>query len=409
MKSRCTIAVLLILLLLLSSGPAARLRRTRAAHARESRVPYSHAAASPDTPKNVDGPEQLPFDFAPNTAQDEASTVFGTPAPLVTQSSAAGGWQTECVDCPRYFSSMANRSLQLDDDGHPCIAYGGDGLYYAWYNGAEWQYETVDSAPRVGHYASLALDTAGYPHISYYDGTNDDLKYAYRAGNIWHVQTVDSEGVVGGHTSLALDAAGNPHISYYDGSNDDLKYAHWTGSAWDIQTVDSEGVVGAFASLALDAADNPHISYSYFGISGKSNVALKYAHWTGSVWDIQTVDSEGSVGTYTSLVLDSAGHPHISYYNGSTSDLKYARWTGSAWDIQTVDSDGSVGWDSALALDPEGHPHISYMDHTELRLKYAYWTSHDWDIQIVDDSEFVGWATSLALDGAGHPHISYHD
>jgi hypothetical protein len=74
--------------------------------------------------------------------------------------------RTVCVDCPRYFSSMTRRSLRLDDDGHPHIAYGGDGLYYAWYDGAEWQHETVDSSPRVGLYTSLALDAAGYPHKS---------------------------------------------------------------------------------------------------------------------------------------------------------------------------------------------------------------------------------------------------
>ncbi|MCL5877224.1 MAG: hypothetical protein M1540_05375 [Candidatus Bathyarchaeota archaeon] len=33
-------------------------------------------------------------------------------------------------------------------------------------------------------------------------------------------------------------------------------------------------------------------------------------------------------------------------------DLKLAEWTGTAWNIQTVDSEGSVGWDSSLVLTP---------------------------------------------------------
>ena len=47
------------------------------------------------------------------------------------------------------------------------------------------------------------------------------------------------------------------------------------------------------------------------------------------------------MGGGASLALDAAGRPHISYFNYGDwpySDLKYARWTGSAWDIQTVDS-----------------------------------------------------------------------
>ena len=66
---------------------------------------------------------------------------------------------------------MSDRSLRLDSEGHPHIAYGGKHLYYAWHDGVEWHYETVDGAYEVGMFASLALDAAGRPHISYYDGT----------------------------------------------------------------------------------------------------------------------------------------------------------------------------------------------------------------------------------------------
>jgi hypothetical protein len=82
----------------------------------------------------------------------------------------------------------------------------------------------------------------------------------------WFAQTVDSGGDVGYCSSLALDSNNFPHISYYDATNKDLKYAHWTGTAWDIQTVDSGeyawASVGGSSSLALDSADRPHISYS---------------------------------------------------------------------------------------------------------------------------------------------------
>ena len=31
-------------------------------------------------------------------------------------------WQIECVDCPRQFSHMTDRSLSLDQNGYPHIA-----------------------------------------------------------------------------------------------------------------------------------------------------------------------------------------------------------------------------------------------------------------------------------------------
>jgi PKD repeat protein len=72
--------------------------------------------------------------------------------------------------------------------------------------------------------------------------------------------------------SLALDASGNPHISYYDYKYGIIKYAKWTGSAWDISTIDSAGINYQSTSLKLDGLGNPHISY-YDSI----NSVLKYA------------------------------------------------------------------------------------------------------------------------------------
>ncbi len=141
----------------------------------------------------------------------------------------ASGWVIECVDCPKVFLDMTDRSLRLDMAGHPHIAYGGDHLYYAWHDGVGWHYETADDSPGVGRFASLALDGSGYPHISYYDEDNYDLKYAYRDASGRHIETVDTEpGHWGGYTSLALDGGGYPHISYYDKSNSDLKYASFS-------------------------------------------------------------------------------------------------------------------------------------------------------------------------------------
>ncbi|HHH40664.1 MAG TPA: carboxypeptidase regulatory-like domain-containing protein, partial [Chloroflexi bacterium] len=148
-------------------------------------------------------------------------------------------WTVQTVDAPKYFADMTDRSLALDGNVHPHIAYGGDHLYYAYYDGSTWHREMVDASAGVGSHAAIAVTgtTAITVHISYYDAVNGDLKYARRdAGGRWITQTVDYNGNVGRYTSIALDRQGRPHISYYDVTNKNLKYAYWDGNQWHEET-----------------------------------------------------------------------------------------------------------------------------------------------------------------------------
>jgi hypothetical protein len=98
---------------------------------------------------------------------------------------------------------------------------------------------------------------------------------------------------------------------------------------------------------------------------------LHYAQGGSLPWNLATVDSAGSVGSYTSLAFGPDGQPAISYFDSTNNDLKFARFNGSSWTSTTVDSAGSVGQYTSLAFGPDGQPAISYYDQTNRNLKFA--------------------------------------
>ncbi len=277
-----------------------------------------------------------------------------------------------------------------------------------------WHVEMVDGEGCVGGYPSLELDAAGRPRISYTYSTcqmDMHLKYATYDGTAWQLQIIDSTYRVGGYTSLELDSAGRSHISHYDSGTVSLKYNRYVGSGgncgpnneWQcVKVPDPYSHVGEASSLALDSADHPHISY-YLHYGG-----VRYAYYNGSTWLIQMVDSAGNVGVDTSIDVDSANRPHIAYFDYTNRDLKYARYDGTAWQVQVVDSAGDVGSNAALVVDSAGRPHISYADRTNQDLKYAWYDGTTWQIEVVDSEGELGGAVSIVLDSDGHPHISYN-
>lgn len=283
-------------------------------------------------------------------------------------------------------------SLQVDPSGNPRIAYydqaHGD-LKYARSDdgGATWPaayIRTVDSRGDVGGCASLALDASGTSTIAYYDWDNNALKYARSddGGTTWpagNVKVVDTS-VGDGHTcsiSLALDPVGNPRVSYYDyifDKSGSLKFARSDdrGATWpaaNIRTVDSGYDMGNYNSLALDASGDPRVSYSAW--TDETHSSLKYARSDdgGVTWaaaTVETVDSRGAA--YTSLALDQAGDPGISYYGAGRCSLQYARTSAAAGDSTWYLAEGSTAWgfDTYLTVENPNaaavRARLTYMD-----------------------------------------------
>jgi hypothetical protein len=286
-----------------------------------------------------------------------------------------------------------------------------------------------DTAGAVGEYTSLRLDASGNPVVSYRDATNGDLKVlhcndANCAGGGESITSPDTGGSVGEHTSLALDASGNPIVSYRDLTNLDLKILHCddpncASPGESITSPDTAGSVGEYTSLALDAAGNPVVSYY-----DATNSDLKVLHCNepkcaGAGESITSPDTGGSVGFYTSLALDASGRPVVSYYDDTNADLKIlhcndANCAGGGESITSPDTADSVGTFTSLTLDASGRPVVAYRHFTNADLRVMHCNDVNCagggeSIASPDTVGSVGQYPSVVVDGSGFPVISYHD
>lgn len=283
---------------------------------------------------------------------------------------------------------------------------------------SNWQTEVIDggSAADVGKYSSLVIDQQGNFHVGYYDQTRGALWYAFRAkgDTRWFRMMVQSKEV-GAYSSLAVDAHGRPHFSYVGRLQDGLHYAYWDGKAWHGAIIDPEHIY-YFNGISLDNQGNPRISYYlYHDASGHYVLRLKYAHFDGRQWYIQTLDPRMGTGKHNSIVVDSKGNPHIAYAHVGLGDLLYAYWDGSEWHFKDADSrqvtKDYVGEGNSIALDNAGNPAIAYFDITKEMVKYAAWDGKMWKVEAVSQLGARGELdrVSLKFDSHNRPMIAFYD
>ena len=218
--------------------------------------------------------------------------------------------------------------------------------------------------------------------------------------------------------SIALDSYQRPHISYLDWGNGKLKYAHWTGTSWEKQTLQIHAKeISFYTSIAIDHNDNPSITYyEYFGPDGEQELHLRNVSWSGVGWELRTVDPTAGSGKFNSIVADRAGNLHVAYGNVKYEDasLRYASWNGHSWDVEILEGAGHPGterWSSTLFIDKSDRPHIAYTDPMNRVVKYATKINGGWTIEVVDKLNKEGYPdrNGMALDAAGNPYISYYD
>lgn len=248
----------------------------------------------------------------------------------------------------------------------------------------------------------VALLTSATTASLYWDPSNDNSEVEgykiYRNGTYLHSVTEETTN----DTSLSIDTEYCYTVTAYDYTGNESTHSNVSclDTSWTIENID-EGTEVSRLSLVSDTLGNVHISF-YDKISGN----LRYAtNKTGS-WVLEDIDYiQSEAVSYNSIAIDSNGNIHISYRDNINEVLKYATNKSGSWSISVLDdTSASSGNYNSITLDALDKVHISYYSSG---LSYITDASGSWVKEIIDNDPGHS-LSSISVSPSGHVHITYY-
>ena len=173
-----------------------------------------------------------------------------------------------------------------------------------------------------------------------------------------------------------------------------------------LETIDSDGNVGSGSSIAI--ADDGTIHVAYVDASA---LDILYATYAGGRWTTSTIDSAGSLGPTVSLAL-SGGSPRVAYrVTGAYPDeheIRIATRSGGGWSFEAARSGYDAGFAPTLAVDADGNAHVSVAGYSGYDVNYATDASGAWESTRISN-QWVNAMGDVAVDADGAVHVVWNE
>jgi hypothetical protein len=251
-------------------------------------------------------------------------------------------------------------SIKLDASGFPIIAYTdttntsvkvvhcNDALCAGANETITTVVNTEDDQTKSN--SALQLDGSGFPMIVFSDQTNDDLEYVHCndvdcAGADETITSIETTNLVGGFASMVLDSSGFPVIAFWDETNFDLRVVHCgnancnSGNTANAITMTNDGELGFTENeIKLNSSGYPVILSQQSGSWNMALVVCNDVNCSGGDETISTIRDEDYINFYHALELDSSGYPVIAYTPGN-DDLRLIHMTNGTTYTNTANID----------------------------------------------------------------------
>ena len=204
----------------------------------------------------------------------------------------------------------------------------------------------------------LAIDGA-VAHVAYLD---DGLRYARGEGDTWSTEAVDPNGHF---AAIAVDPEGVPHLLYSAGEPSELRHASRGVDGWSIETVDSRQSFETVLRIARDGT--LHASYQWVTSPSTHSIAYASRAARGGAWaleDMETLDGLETGSSSALVVAGGAAHLfYAAYRPAGGQGLRHGTAGGGRFTFEWIDDVSSSGIETGAAtLGPRGAIHVVYLD-----------------------------------------------
>ena len=326
-------------------------------------------------------------------------------------------------------------SIGLSKEGFPIVSYhhlnAGD-LKLAYCENLDCssaKIHLLDWAGDFGYFTDIVVAKSGKVYISYLDRKNGDLRVIRCLDNKCgraQINVIDKgagkAGYVGEYNSIDLTKQGYPVIGYFDNNLNNLKLAVCEDTDCSksvIKEVDTEGMVGEYLDLSLDTdTDMPIIAYQ-----DRTNMQVKLIQCLDlycEKYESSVIDDVAKRGGDISIFQDTSKTLYISYYDFNLNYLKLAICKDSNCKenktiVKLIESKILPGlfysWNS-LIVNNSGNVMISFYDMNTKNFGIVYCADEicqDKEIINIDKIGSIGTYASMISDSNGRVFISYYD
>lgn len=194
----------------------------------------------------------------------------------------------------------------------------------------------------------------------------------------------------------ASDGIKRTCIAYpWDGSPGGDAGPSCTPGEWVLDTVHSDGNVGFYSAVAVNSSGTVHLAY--YDEERKMWLASgRLGNWA--------VDDPGEPGGfYVRMRLDVTGTIHL-VHGSWPAGVRYLWREAGASQFEVEGASGDEAYDIAFDLDPEGVPIICYTNAADGDVKCARRDSPSWDVLPSPPAD-VGLPSDLVIDSGGTLHL----